>query len=74
MLGRKTSLKGQRVMRGRPCEKREKLGATLIKSPTNKPISSQIRTEKKFFSKQKDLKSPLAQTDQLAFSMRAQRT
>lgn len=61
-------------MRGRPCEKREKLRVTLVKSPTNKPLSSQIRTEKKFFSKQKDLKSPLAQTDQLAFSMRAQRT
>jgi len=39
MLGRKTSLKGQRVMRGRPCEKREKLRVTLIKSPTNKPLS-----------------------------------
>lgn len=56
MLGRKTSLKGQRVMRGRPCEKREKLRVTLIKSPTNKPLSPQIRTEKKNFFKVERLK------------------
>lgn len=31
---------------------------------TNNPLSSQIKNREIFFSKWKDLKSPLAQTDQ----------